>query len=102
MDMLIDVKDVIKKYGSKLKMEKNKNKVSSKIVINFLELVTQLEPIEFVGLSKILCVPLVNQKNEPREFEDILSDMIDKFISTGRKQRKDIIKVLKQSIKETK
>ena len=83
-------------------MEKNKNKVSSKIVIDFLELVTQLEPIDFVGLSKILCVPLVNQKNEPREFEDILSDMIDKFISTGRKQRKDIIKVLKQSIKETK
>ena len=83
-------------------MEKNKNKVSSKIVINFLELVTQLEPIEFVGLSKILCVSLVNQKNEPRNFEDILSDMIDNFISTGRKQRKDIIKVLKQSIKETK
>ena len=83
-------------------MEKNKNKVSSKIVINFLELVTQLEPIEFVGLSKILCVTLVNQKNEPREFEDILSDMIDKFISTGRKQREDIIKVLKKSIKETK
>ena len=83
-------------------MEKNKNNVSSKTVINFLELVTQLEPIEFVGLSKILCVPLVNQKNEPREFEDILSDMIDNFISTGRKQRKDIIKVLKQSIKETK
>ena len=83
-------------------MEKNKNNVSSKTVINFLELVTQLEPIEFVGLSKILCVPLVNQKNEPREFEDILSDMIDKFISTGRKQRKDITKVLKQSIKETK
>ena len=83
-------------------MEKNKNNVSSKIVINFLELVTQLEPIEFVGLSKILCVSLVNQKNEPIEFEDILSDMIDKFISTGRKKRKDIIKVLKQSIKETK
>ena len=83
-------------------MEKNKNNVSSKTVINFLELVTQLEPIEFVGLSKILCVPLVNQKNEPREFEDILSDMIDKFISTGRKQREDIIKVLKKSIKETK
>ena len=83
-------------------MEKNKNNVSSKTVINFLELVTQLEPIEFVGLSKILCIPLVNQKNEPREFEDILSDMIDKFISTVRKQRKDIIKVLKQSIKETK
>ena len=83
-------------------MEKNKNNVSSKTVINFLELVTQLEPIEFVGLSKILCVSLVNQKNEPREFEDISSDMIDKFISTRRKQRKDIIKVLKQSIKETK
>ena len=83
-------------------MEKNKNNVSSKTVINFLELVTQLEPIEFVGLSKILCVSLVNEKNEPREFEDILSDMIDKFISTVRKQRKDIIKVLKQSIKETK
>ena len=83
-------------------MEKNKNNVSSKTVINFLELVTQLEPIEFVGLSKILCVSLVNQKNEPRNFEDILSDMIDKFISTGRKQREDIIKVLKKSIKETK
>ena len=76
-------------------MEKNKNNVSSKTVINFLELVTQLEPIEFVGLSKILCVPILDKDKNERPFEDILSDMMDKFLMIKRGKRKEILNMIK-------
>lgn len=74
--------------------------VSSKILLKFIELIPTLEPVEFLGLAKILCTTTVDENMEPRPFEDIFEDMIDKFLSVGRRQRKDIIKVLKNAKKE--
>jgi len=74
--------------------------VSSKILIEFIELVPTLEPVEFLGLAKILCTDTVDKDMKARPFEDILGDMIDRFVLTGRKQRKDILKVLKNAKKE--
>lgn len=74
--------------------------VSSKILIEFINLVPTLEPIEFLGLAKVLCTNTVDEDMAPRPFEDILSDMIDRFISTGSRQRKDILKVMKNAKKE--
>ena len=76
----------------------SKDKVSSKVFTEFLEEVIKLEPIEFIGLAKVLCAPVMDNK-EPREFEDILSDMMDNFISTGRRQRRDILKMIKEANK---
>lgn len=74
--------------------------VSSKMLIEFINLVPTLEPVEFLGLTKILCTSAVDEDMNPRPFEDILSDMIDRFVSTGRRQRKDILKVMKNAKKE--
>ena len=74
--------------------------VNSKILLEFIELIPTLEPVEFLGLAKILCTPTVDENMESRPFEDIFSDMIDRFLSTGRRQRKDIIKILKNANKE--
>ena len=41
----------------------------------------------------------MDNNKEPREFEDILSDMMDNFISTGRRQRRDILKMIKEANK---
>ena len=75
----------------------SKEKVSEKMVIRFVTGITKLEPIEFIGLTKVLCTPIVDEENNPREFDDILSDMIDIFVATGRRQRKDIIKIIEQT-----
>lgn len=75
----------------------SKEKVSEKMVIRFITGITKLEPIEFIGLTKVLCTPIVDEENNPREFDDILSDMIDRFVATGRRQRKDIIKIIEQT-----
>lgn len=75
----------------------SKEKVSEKMVIRFVTGITKLEPIEFIGLTKVLCTPIVDEENNPREFDDILSDMIDRFVATGRRQRKDIIKIIEQT-----
>ncbi len=74
--------------------------VSSKILLEFIELIPTLEPVEFLGLAKVLCTNTVDENMEPRPFEDIFSDMIDRFLLTGRRQRKDIVKVLKNAKKE--
>lgn len=60
----------------------------------FLTLLTKLEPIEFYGLCKVLCIQL-EVDNEPRPFEKILDDILTKFPALNRKQRRDIIKVLR-------
>ena len=75
----------------------SKEKVSEKMVIRFVTGITKLEPIEFIGVTKVLCTPIVDEENNPREFDDILSDMIDRFVATGRRQRKDIIKIIEQT-----
>lgn len=71
--------------------------MNNKNLLDFIEIIPKLEPIEFLGLSKILCVSTVDENMEPRDFEDIFSDMIDRFISIGRKQRRDILKVIKKA-----
>lgn len=60
----------------------------------FLSLISKLDPIQFLGLCRIMCVQVAIEK-EPRQFDNIFNDVITKFPTLGRKQRRDIIKVLK-------
>lgn len=60
----------------------------------FLNLISKLDPVQFLGLCRIMCVQVAIEK-EPRQFENIFDDVITKFPTLGRKQRRDIIKVLK-------
>ena len=73
---------------------------SKKQFNQFLELILTLEPVEFIGLARILCIDLMSDdKKNSRDFYDILKDMLDKFPTLGRKQRREIISVLKQNKK---
>lgn len=75
----------------------DKSKVSPKTFLSFIEEVSKLSEVEFVGLSKILCVPVLDEEENERPFEDILSDMMDKFLLVKRSKRKEILKMLKDS-----
>ena len=73
----------------------NESKVSSKTFLSFIEEVLKLSEVEFVGLSKILCVPILDKNDNERPFEEILSDMMDKFLMIKRGKRKEILNMIK-------
>lgn len=66
-----------------------------------VELITKLEPVEFIGLARVLCVDIINKEDKTtRDFYDMLNDIIDKFNTLARKQRREILSVLRRVKKE--
>ena len=68
----------------------------SKHLIRFIEKITKLEPIYFIGVARILNITITGANGEVRALEEIMSDVIDKFISYNRTQRKNLYKIIKQ------
>lgn len=75
----------------------DKNKPSSKNFQEFIVEVSKLEAIEFLGLTKIFKISLVDEGGNPRDFELLLSEVLDGYLKIGRKQRRELLKVLKLS-----
>lgn len=70
--------------------------ISSKELIRFIEKITKLEPIYFIGVARIMNITITRTNGEVRALEEIMSDVIDKFISYNRIQRKNLYKIIKQ------
>ena len=67
----------------------------------FFQLIKQLEPVEFIGLARILCIELINKETKQnRDFFEVFKDIINKFDTIGRKQKREILKVLRKVGKE--
>lgn len=66
-----------------------------------IKLITKLEPVEFIGLARVLCVDIINKENKTiRDFYDVLNDIVNKFNTLARKQRREILSVLRRVKKE--
>lgn len=66
-----------------------------------IELITKLEPVEFIGLARVLCVDIINKEDKTiRDFYDVLNDIVNKFNTLARKQRREILSVLRRVKKE--
>ena len=81
-------------------MLKKKNNPSEKEFQNFVNYTSKLEAMEFMGLVRMLNVDIFKNDKEktPRSFEEILSEVMDKFIQASPMQRKNIMKILKAAI----
>lgn len=75
-----------------------KQKDQSKSFEEFLTLVSKLNAVEFLGLTKILCVPLLDGERD-RDFADLLDDVLDHFEKCGRPQRREILRALRAATK---
>lgn len=77
------------------------NEVTEKQLLGFLNQINKLSSMEFIGLAKFFNIPLVEQDEDktPRPAEFIISDLIDKYISLNRNQRKNLKKILAKAIK---
>ena len=63
-----------------------------------VDIIPKLEVEQFLGLCTTLCVSL-NDGEQPREFDEVLSDVLDNFTKLPRQSRKDLLKLLKLAIK---
>lgn len=78
-----------------------------------LHLIGDMEPIEFAGLAKLLGVELVKplddtddlikkdpkkkKQLEPRDFLDVLNDVMSKFNTQGRARKREILRLVEKS-----
>ena len=78
-----------------------------------MHLIGDMEPIEFAGLANLLGVELVkpldktddsmmkelkeNKQLEPRDFLDVLNDVMSKFSIQGRARKREILRLVEKS-----
>jgi hypothetical protein len=79
-------------------MAKQVTSDEQKRLYRFLEGISKLGAIEFLGIAHLLTVPLaVEGTTQNRDFDDILSDMMDKFVSLSSTKQKELIKLVKKT-----
>lgn len=69
---------------------------------HFQRQLLQLELIEFIGVAKILGVKLYEDEEEKnaRQFEEVFPEMVEKYASLSRRQRRNLDKLLRPVVKE--
>ena len=84
-------------------------KTVDKQVLKFLSYLRHLEVIEAIGIARILKVDLLvrndtadaNEQEKPsiqeKEYDIILSEMMDSFIKLKREERKMILEIMKEA-----
>lgn len=60
----------------------------------FLEDIAKLEPVEFIGLAKLLGVELL-EGEELRPMGDIVEDIMAKFSKLNRKKRRELKEIVR-------
>lgn len=64
----------------------------------FLIQLSKLEPVEFIGVAHLCGARLLQEDNKtPRDFADILRDILNKYQILSRKKRRELEKALAQT-----
>ena len=59
--------------------------------------ISKLNAVEFLGVANFFHVELVDEDKKPRNFETILSEVLDKYILLSRRQRRNFMKLIKSA-----
>jgi predicted GTPase len=65
-----------------------------------LKLIAKCDVVDFCGLLKILCINQVDENGEDIDFYALLELALDKFNGLKRKQKKQILKLMEDVVKE--
>lgn len=72
------------------------------LVNEFTMRAASLEVEEFLGLTRLLNVPLITDARDHRPFEDVFIDTVAAYGKLGRSQKRDLIKILRRVEKDNK
>lgn len=69
----------------------------------FITLIANLEPVEFMGLARVLKVKLFKdgETPEPREFEEVFAETLERFTKCNRARKREILTLVKAAVKRT-
>ena len=72
-----------------------------KEIKHFVKYLSKMTLIEFIGIAQMLCVPfsIDNDPNKIRDFEEVFSEMYDKFIQLKPEVRFDVLQTMKKTVK---
>ena len=70
-----------------------------KQIEKLFELIPKLQPIEFIGLARLLKVELLEDE-KPRSFVAVTEDVLSKFDKLGRAQQRSILRMVKAATKK--
>ena len=72
------------------------------INMKLVDSISKMEPIEFIGLARLLGVKLISADEDgaPREFVDVLTDIMEKFNALNRTRKREILKLVEKSISQ--
>lgn len=78
--------------------------VSKRGIERFQRQLLQLEPVEFVGVCRILGIQLVSKneetgENTPIPFDEVFAALMDKYEELSRLQRRNLNKLLRPATK---
>lgn len=54
---------------------------------------TDFEATDFLGLCKVLCVSLTDEDGTSRTFDELLADLLTRFSTLGRAQKRQVLKL---------
>ena len=72
------------------------------LVNEFTMRAASLEVEEFLGLTRLLNVPLTTDARDHRSFEDVFIDTVAAYGKLGRSQKRDLINILRRVEKDNK
>lgn len=77
------------------------NRATTKEAKRFVKYLSKMTLIEFIGIAQMLCVPfsIDNNPDNIREFDEVFSDMYDKFIQLKQEVRHEILQTMKKVVK---
>lgn len=77
------------------------DKATTKEAKRFVKYLSKMTLIEFIGITQMLCVPfsIDNDPEKIRDFEEVFSEMYDKFIQLKPEVRYQILHTMKNVVK---
>ena len=74
---------------------------------NLMMMITEMQPLEFAGLAKLLGAQLIKEKDpeaqdpkdryEPCSFTEVFEDVLARFNKLNRKRKREILKLIQKS-----
>ena len=77
----------------------NKDKeLNPEKLVQFVHLICKLDELEVIGLTNLMGISLMDGDQKPRNFEEVLSEIINSYITMDDKKRKKIDYVLHEVV----
>ena len=78
--------------------KQERQQVSPEKLTQFISYICKLDELEIIGLTNLMGIKLLDHDKNPRNFDEVLSGLIDSYLECNRKKRRKIDYVLSEVV----